>query len=940
MDTDDDNESDAAFSSIPTAELISSLDEYEDDVAGWLNHILDDKMQLETSPGLAVLDQRVSHLSTRLQVVTQDTATHLEQTIDDISRTVPRITYDLQFMRESGLSLQLGLKTIENKTRLSSADDPTTAALDRLHLLATVKSRMEGSREVLREAESWSVLESEVSGLISAESYAKAGERLAEANKSMIVFQNTPEYESRRALMVSLQNQLEASVSSALVAAINSRDVSACRTFFSIFGNIQRETEFRNYYNGSRRADLVTSWQSAALSDCEEPQSASTSSSSPLPFAEFFRRFLSDLLARVTEEQTNIPSIFPDPQPSLSAFIQSTLDALTPSLSQRLTEVSEYYGPAALPELIKSFRAAEEFALATDQIMGRIGYSALFTSHSHSSPSAQDESSGLTRRSSKRMSMSRRIGSGKSISVQNTNVLNGGGITWEHALFESFIDLQTEYYTFETRFIDKEIRKITVALQDSRASTSDASRILQERSATVFGMVEESLSRCISFTHGYGAVGLVDVINHTFKSFLESSQRDLIPHLRQPGQTQKEGRSSTAVAPSTGLAADTFEELDYTTEDWSDFQLALHLLETCRVVRERLGVFEKKVRATLVQVSTNFRLARNDPHGMHLTGTTRGEAELLLQSSLNSAELHTLLDALDPAGAPAPSPSIAPSAEKPTNGVIFSPALTVVGNFTRSCQNFLQGIILKPLHGHLSSYGASATWSSADPQGSRGAFDLHIPTFSLSPTPVIQRVAEGLLNLPRLFEVYADDDALAFSIETLPFVDEESLRSLAENDQQLLQPPSPTAGSMSRRQSSASPSMSLRRLSTASIPSIPLPPPPIPVLSPEMVTSTWLNSLTLSLLSYLTLTILPSIKTLSVHGAAQLASDLAYLSNIIRALNVEFDELERWREAVEIKDEEGKKKWEEAKKSSSTQQDGGKEVWDAVARMRGWDASS
>ncbi len=61
----------------------------------------------------------------------------------------------------------------------------------------------------------------------------------------MVVFQNTPEYEARRALMISFQNQLEASLSSALIAAINSRDTSLCRNYYSIFANIQRDSEFR-----------------------------------------------------------------------------------------------------------------------------------------------------------------------------------------------------------------------------------------------------------------------------------------------------------------------------------------------------------------------------------------------------------------------------------------------------------------------------------------------------------------------------------------------------------------------------------------------------------------------------------------------------------------------------------------------------------------------
>jgi conserved oligomeric Golgi complex subunit 7 len=63
--------------------------------------------------------------------------------------------------------------------------------------------------------------------------------------------------------------------------------------------------------------------------------------------------------------------------------------------------------------------------------------------------------------------------------------------------------------------------------------------------------------------------------------------------------------------------------------------------------------------------------------------------------------------------------------------------------------------------------------------------------------------------------------------------------------------------------------------------------------------------------------------------------------NIIRALNVEFDDLERWKELVELKDEEGRKRYEtkgaEIRLGDGTGQESGKQIWDAVARMRGWD---
>lgn len=188
---------------------------------------------------------------------------------------------------------------------------------------------MEASRDVLREAESWSTLESEVTSLLAELQYAKAAERLAEASKSMAVFHNTIEFESRRALMTSLQNQLEASLSSALVAAINSKDLASCKNYYSVFANIQREGEFRNYYNGSRRTSLVELWVSASFTDIDGE--SSKENSTPTKFSEFLNGFFAKFLVVIQEEQTYCPAIFPDPQQTLSTFIQTTIDALTPS---------------------------------------------------------------------------------------------------------------------------------------------------------------------------------------------------------------------------------------------------------------------------------------------------------------------------------------------------------------------------------------------------------------------------------------------------------------------------------------------------------------------------------------------------------------------------------------------------------------------------------
>ena len=873
------------------ASFAESLTEHTD-IAEWINDLLDNSIHQETPEGRSNIPD-VTELATRLEVACQDTSSQLEQCIDDISRTVPRLTYDLHFLRESALTLKLTLSSLQARVSSSIADDETTKALQRLSYLDTVKNRMEASRDVLREAESWSTLESEFTSLLAESHYDRAAERLADANKSMVVFQNTPEYETRRALMISLQNQLEASLSSALVAAINSRDIPSCKNYYAIFSHIQRETEFRNYYNGSRRASLLALWEVTSFSDIEgEPPQPEAS---PVKFSEFLRRFFADFLALVNEERTYTPAIFPDPQQTLSNFVQFTIDTLTPSLSQRLSGASEHYGVLALPELITAFRISEEFAVATDKVLEKVGYAALFSPLTPA-PHIDETAKSHSRRLSKRMSMSRRLGAARTSSSLSGNILSGSSGAWEQALFEPFIDFQAEYPSLEKKHLDECIRAVLETRQSGQ-SESDGARAFRERSVDVFSIAEESIGRCMDFTHGYGAVGLLRSLDYVFASFLASSTELL---------TSRHATTSSGV--SGHIPGDTFEELDYSTRDWATIQLALHLLEACRVVREQLAVLETKVRAGLVQVASSFRLARSDPQGLYISGTTRGEAQLLSQSTLNSADLHELLDGLDPSTTS--SAFGTPSTDQPPPLMAGARKATV--DFTKTCQGVLQDTLLSPLFQHLSTYAMSSTWSITTDGKTN---ELNIPTFSLSPTPTMQRVAEGLLNLPRLFEVYAEDDALAFSVETLPFVDAESLRAV-------LNPPPSSPHSRSPIEPH------LRRLSsshsfgttTAALQ---------PTLPPEMVVSAWLSSLALSLLSHLTTQILPAIRTLSKSGAAQLASDLAYMSNIVRALNVEWGELERWKDAVEMDEEAGKKKVKDDGLTAD-------EIFHTVARIRGW----
>ena len=902
--------------------LLQSFED-EEDIIEWINNAIDNNQGTGTDEAgydLAELEKCVSQLSSSLELVCEDTSTHLERTIEEISRTVPRLSYDFQFMRENVLSLQGTLHAVEAQSKSTVGSHETLAVLDRLHYLDIVKRNMVDSLAVLKEAEAWSSLETEVMTSLSEHEYSRAAARLSEASKSLGVFQNTPEYDNRKNLLVSLQNQLEASLSSALVAGISSGDVELCKKYFDIFCHIDRESEFRSYWNGSKRKTILSNWEGASLSDCNEK---ATVDQVPIDtkFSEFLKSFFNELLLLADAERVAIAQVFPDPQVTLSTFLATTLSSLHPTPSQRLASLVGKYDDLALQELIAAYKVTEEFALSIQKIMEKLRFSerspAQKTLPLDDSEAPAQLQRSHSRRRSQRLSFSRRLGP-KSMSVSGIGAFTSNTMdnSWGEALFEPFVDFQCDYSRLERKFLKEQLRRTT----PTGNSSSQSARLLRERTVDLFSLLEDAVQRCVSFTHGFGAVGLLQAIEETVTDFLRSA-----------GEVLLNSSNNTQVDYSDAAFGDDLAELDYSAEEFNSFQSKLHLLEVIRSISERLTVFVTKLHSQLVQIATTVKSMTSDSQGFYLTGTIKTAIDLLQTSVLNNVELQTLVINVDPDTTVSQVPST------PTFSTLFSIQKKVddgefpliqgarvgISDITHTCQLQLQETILAPLIRQLNNYASSP---SIVAEATGTVNDLPIPRFSLSPSYIIQRVAEGVLNLPRFFEVYAGDDALSFSISTLPHIDAGALQHYLDHpDIPEAHLDSSDGVNRSRARHLASPSLSSKVLSPKIAPK---------VLTPEAVSSAWLASLTMSLLSHFTSTVLPSIRFLNAGSVAQLTEDIGYLSQIVKALNVEWKPLAIWKESITLDEAEWRARLESAKRNREEQ--AYIVVLMNVGRMRGW----
>ncbi|POW17973.1 hypothetical protein PSTT_00043, partial [Puccinia striiformis] len=901
---------------------LKHLDEHETEI-GWLNELL---------------------LSPCFELAISDTSTLVDESIDEIARSVPRLSLDLQLMRENALLLRYSLKSIHTKSQtplesqsdhgqITSVDpvtnqnstDDTDQLLSHLSTLDLIKERMESARTVLREAEAWSTLESEVTGYLTdpIPSHLKAAERLAEAARSMVVFQHTPEYEGRRGLM-------QASLSTNLVKALSDKDIRRCKEFYEIFKMIEREGEFKNYYFGSRRSAISSLWSQAIL----EPPIVTTRSVGPsLQSTEvklsanslrmfLAKQFYPELLKLLRTELDFLPSIFNNPTEVLTAFLKSTIH-----FDPLIENVECAQVLASWPSLVSCWNLTEDVGWKLESLISQLESKMKETTDSTSptSPILQLGSAKADRRISFKRPTSRSIGSRSGIdlahhedSSMTTNQASSIIKDWETSLYEPFVDFQSNYFEREANYLRASRRNITLEL------TATMIQELPQVLEAMFTLADKALDRCEAFTHGYGALGYAE------REYLDTNRQSLISE-RENRQRRKEnsarldgnhgapsnksrgpvGNPSSYLGESASQMLE-LEGLDYSSEDWEVFQLGLKLLATCKTVHDKLSEYEKKTHHRLVEILATLRSKSADETvAFNEDSRLRGAKEILEQSVLNSSELWEFYETLQHSEQASGSLSL----RKENKRASF--LLSTGENKRQSNSNIkqmidhqiVQSIILLPLLKQVEEYPDQTIWTQSSTELQRlkqtnsiSTIDLKILNqFSKSPTEAISKLGEGLFNLPRLFEIYTtvDEDALAFSLETLPFVNFFEVLSNWQAFHQSSVSHSPDPSSLKNDETTEREKKIDNHLSS------------------EMVISTWLSSLTLAVVNQFSITISSTFvfnnknnthqhllrkselkNRLSPDGLAQLLVDLDYLHNVVRALDVEDDVLDKLKTSI------------------------------------------
>ncbi|KAG2179799.1 hypothetical protein INT43_003582 [Umbelopsis isabellina] len=787
----------SATSDIPNVDHFSKAD-FE--VKNWINLTLKSlAAEKKTDSVHSVhLEERTNVMVTRLQLHGSQISHKVKTTTEDVMQSIPLVLYDLQLMRNQVDSIKAGIETVRRD--MSDEDTGNRSAVQRLRQLGLVKSRMEDCRTALRETENWSNLEQETRSTIQAGDFAKAAGQLASAQKSINVFQNTPDYERRKELLNQLQDELSNAIRPQLDLALKEHDAVTCHNLYNVCSQIALPEVYLDAYFEYCQIPIVQLWESAHL---KEDQAGSKDS-----LKDFLSNFFKEAFIHISEEYNWCRSVFPDPREAMQAFIQNLFLNLNPSLSDRVASAQSYYGSDGLAHVADVFQITESFGLSLERLFSKSVVAA-----------AENEPSGHRRSGS--ISARRKSQQILAIPLALRTSAHSEQEGWAYVLYDPFLQWQSQFTEQQKKILESVATALVHKLESSQGGGIDISHISSFRTSDAFEAARQAIDVCVKLTHGFGAAGLLKDLNDYFSNLTNK----LIALVNKLNQDDDNKIDSAENNNNTVSMSDDEDELGSMQDqgDWSKFQNGLRLLAICKAMSQELMSLELRIqnsletvkdivedkdhddspessspkstrppsigpfsattptreqkRASIGHDNNTSKLVRRESASFrqHLvsehskTRFPKASISLLRSSALNNFELARLMSNIS---------AIAEeeSEKESSNGHIrlLATAQQAITQFTLACQHFVFDVVLRPVTDNFDKImGMADIWtanSEEEGYGKRAVDDVELPQFSQAPSEYMTRIGEQLLILPQQLEVYADDEVLSFMIDELPFL--------------------------------------------------------------------------------------------------------------------------------------------------------------------------
>ncbi|KAG0234351.1 hypothetical protein BGW41_001179 [Actinomortierella wolfii] len=595
----------------------------------------------------ALTQHATTHL-TKLHLLASQISTNLNNTTMDVVKLLPRLSHELDQLRQETRLLQEGIQLVRGDVAQVEPTE-TVSALDRLKYLDLIKTRMEATHAALREAENWRNLEAEAQEIFAKGDFTRAATRLAEAERSLVVYKNTNVEEDRMALLQVLKDQLEQQVMERTKTALQQRDTAGCQSLISVFGLIGRQERFQECYFSQRRGPLLDVWKKQLTTSTSLPKEQ---------FITFLQTFYSDASTMLNEEFAWGNSIFTDPSASIHGLVRNIFSHLDPSFASALQQIASPLGDEGkLSFIISAFTATIAFGARMERVVSQplVGNQREPTSARTGVPPGRRSRSGtLIGEDDNARAAAALLSGGTSKPFSTTSLAELSSQSrldpneWAYVLYEPFMPYQRDYGRLEAAHLRAlliqsvpSMEQLQMgAIQQKIQSVKHCSNLVKIMTATnnfAFSLAEGAIGRCIKLTHGFGAAGLTEGLNEFFSEILDCYKRMLIFYRHKSGLLLDGEKPDPIVAQASHLAAPPSGALttrqtsrsggqhtdasdgDDDNDDsdgWDDdddgmlddqgsprlFQMGLRMMVLCRQFCQRLQQLDLKTKQALVGV--------------------------------------------------------------------------------------------------------------------------------------------------------------------------------------------------------------------------------------------------------------------------------------------------------------------------------------------------
>ncbi|XP_071949491.1 conserved oligomeric Golgi complex subunit 7-like [Antedon mediterranea] len=306
------------------------------------------------------------------------------------------------------------------------------------------------------------------------------------------------------------------------------------------------------------------------------------------------------------------------------------------------------------------------------------------------------------------------------------------------AIYLPYLPYLARYGALEEEYLSQELS----CLQLEKRDLIDCAQLLSNSVTNIFKLTNDAVDRCMILTNGYDSLGLIQAVKCLFSRYCKSFNASI-------SNLQSDFESSFSTSRELG-------------EDWTTFQHALKVIQTCGELLLGMEDFEISLSGSILSSTAAHQCEAFSPTALPqkaspvITSAFTDYNYLLENNPTKYQDLLRLIHNI----------------KQENSSSVMDDPMKGLKKVNEHAHKFAFELVFSQLEKQLVQISYMEVWTSEG-----GVLSADLPTFSLSPQEYITKIGQYLMTLPQQLEPFTSQEnpALAKALETgrLPFPPEQ-----------------------------------------------------------------------------------------------------------------------------------------------------------------------